>query len=84
MSVISYTNFHFFLSLQRKLLCAKFTTPCNSQNLKFKIVNHCHNGSNISINKLFDQETSDRINRYPKTQLKTVFLLVNMFNFCLI
>ena len=69
MSVISYTNFRFFLNLKRKLLCAKFTTTCNSQNLKFKLVDHCQNV--ISIDKLFESR-----NKRPYQQVtenKSVF-----------
>ena len=76
MSVISYTNFRFFLNLKRKLLCAKFTTTCNSQNLKFKLVDHCQNV--ISIDKLFESRNKRPYQQVTENKSQHVPLLLDL------
>ena len=56
-----------------KLLRAKFKPPCNIQNLKVELVEHCADGSTISINKSFEAD-----NKRPYQQVtnkKLVFYL---------
>ena len=56
-----------------KLLRAKFKPPCNIQNLKVELVEHCADGSTISINKSF--EAGNKRPYQQVTNKKLVFYL---------